>query len=44
MEGGYQYLAAIPTDAIEKKIYETNAKVVNALLGSLTELEFFKVI
>jgi hypothetical protein len=43
VEGGYQYPAAVPTDAAEKKTYETNAKVVNALLGSLTESEFVKV-
>lgn len=43
VEGGYQYPAAVPTDAVENKTYETNAKVVNALLGSLTESDFFKV-
>ena len=43
VEGGYQYPAAVPTDPTERKNYETNAKAVNALLGSLTELEFVKV-
>ena len=30
-EGGYQYLAAVPTDPTERKNYETNAKAINAL-------------
>ena len=38
VEQVYQYRAAIPTDPTEKKNYETNAKAVNALTGSLTEL------
>ena len=42
VEGGYQYPAAVPTDSTERKNYETNAKAVNALLGSLTESEFVK--
>ena len=42
VEQGYQYPAAIPTDPTEKKNYEINAKVVNALMGSLTESEFVK--
>ena len=42
-EGGYQYPAAVPTDLMERKNYETNAKAVNALLGSITESEFVKV-
>jgi len=37
VEGGYKYLAIVPTNAVEKNMYETNAKVFNALLGSLTE-------
>jgi len=37
VEGGYQYPEAVPTDPTEKKSYETNAKVVNALLGSLSK-------
>ena len=40
---GYQYPATIPTYPTEKKNYESNAKAVNALLGSLTESEFVKV-
>ena len=43
VEGGYQYPTSVPTDATTRKNYETNAKAVNALLGSLTESEFFKV-
>ena len=43
MEGGYQYPATVPTDVAEKKTYETNSKVANALLGSLAESEFVKV-
>ena len=43
VEQGYQYPATVPTDPMERKNYETNAKAVNALLGSLTELEFVKV-
>ena len=34
--GGYQYPAVVPTDPTARKNYETNAKVVNSLLGSLT--------
>ena len=44
VEGGYRYLATVPTDPMERKNYETNAKAVNALLGSLTKVEFVKVI
>jgi hypothetical protein len=43
VEGGYQYPSTVPTDPTERKTYETNAKAVNALLGSLTESEFVKV-
>ena len=43
VERGYQYLAIVPTDLVEKKSYEISAKVVNALLGSLLELEFIIV-
>ena len=43
VEGGYQYPVAVPTDPTERKNYETNAKAVNALLGSLTEPKFVKV-
>ena len=42
VEQGYQYPAAVPMDPTERKNYETNAKAVNALLGSLIESEFFK--
>jgi len=37
VEGGYQYPVVVPIDPGENKSYETNAKVVNALLGSLLE-------
>ena len=40
---GYQYPATIPTDLNEKKNYESNAKAVNAITGSLTESKFLKV-
>ena len=43
VEGGYQYPASVLTDATTRKNYETNPKAVNALLGSLTESKFFKV-
>eukprot|EP00253_Pinus_taeda_P017719 PITA_17719 len=43
VEGGYQFLAAIPTNSAGKKLYETNAKVVNTLLGSPLESKFVKV-
>ena len=43
VEAGYQYPTAVPTGPTERKNYETNAKVINALLGSLTESEFIKV-
>ena len=35
VEGGYQFPAAIHTDTPGKKLYETNSKEVNTLLGSL---------
>ena len=44
VEQGYQYPAATPTDPTERKNYESNAKVVNAITRILTESEFFKVI
>ena len=31
VEQGYQYSATIPTDPIERKNYESNAKAVNAI-------------
>jgi len=43
MEGGYTFPSAIPIDMVGKKQYETNAKVVNTLLASLSQLEFVKV-
>jgi len=43
VEGGYQFPVAIPIDSAGKKLYETNAKAVNTLLGSLSESEFVKV-
>ena len=42
-EGGYNFPIALPTDTKGKKKYETNAKVVNTLLGSLPQSEFVKV-
>eukprot|EP00253_Pinus_taeda_P012725 PITA_12725 len=43
LEGGYTFPSTIPTDTAGKKQHETNAKVVNTLLGSLSPLEFVKV-
>jgi hypothetical protein len=43
VEGGYQYPSAVPIDPTERKTYERNAKAVNAMLGSLIESEFVKV-
>ena len=43
VEGGYTFPTTIPTDTTGKKQYETNAKAVNTLLGSLSQSEFFKV-
>jgi len=43
LEGGYQYPSIVPTDLAKNKAYENNAKVVNALLRSLSESEFVKV-
>ena len=43
VEGGYTFLIAIPIDTAGKNQYETNAKVVNILLGSLSQSEFVKV-
>ena len=37
VEGGYTFPSAIPTDVAGKKKYETNAKAVNTLLGSLSQ-------
>ena len=43
VEGGYTFPSATPTDTAGKKQYETNAKAINTLLGSLSQLEFIKV-
>ena len=43
VEGGYTFPSAIPADATGKKQYETNAKVVNTLLGRLSQSKFLKV-
>jgi len=43
VEIGYTFPSATPTYVAGKKQYETNAKVVNTLLGSLSQLEFIKV-
>eukprot|EP00253_Pinus_taeda_P008555 PITA_08555 len=43
IETGYTFPSATPTDAAEKKKYETNAKVVNTLLECLSQTEFMKV-
>eukprot|EP00253_Pinus_taeda_P034695 PITA_34695 len=41
LEGGYTFPSAIPIDTAGQ--YETNAKAVNTLLGSLSQSEFVKV-
>eukprot|EP00253_Pinus_taeda_P026617 PITA_26617 len=43
VETGYTFPSTTPTDTASKKQYETNAKVVNTLLGSLSQSEFIKV-
>eukprot|EP00253_Pinus_taeda_P018537 PITA_18537 len=43
VEGGYTFPSTTPTDTVGKKLYETNAKSVNTLLGSLSKSEFVKV-
>eukprot|EP00253_Pinus_taeda_P007556 PITA_07556 len=43
VEGGYTFPSATPIDTTGKKQYETNAKAVNTLLGSLSQSEFVKV-
>jgi len=43
IEEGYTFPLATPTDTAGKKQYETNAKVVNTLLGSLSQSKFVKV-
>ena len=43
METGYTFPSTTPTDTTGKKQYETNAKAINTLLGSLSQSEFVKV-
>lgn len=43
VEGGYTSPTTIPRDTTSKKKYETNAKSINTLLGSLSQSEFVKV-
>eukprot|EP00253_Pinus_taeda_P027662 PITA_27662 len=43
METRYTFPSATPTDMTGKKQYETNAKAINTLLGSLSQSEFVKV-
>ena len=43
VETGYAFPSATPTDPAEKKKYETNAKAVSTLLGSISQTEFMKV-
>jgi len=40
---GYTFPSATSTDTAGKKQHETNAKVFNTLLGSLSQSEFVKV-
>ena len=44
VEEGYTFPLATPIDMVSKQQYETNAKAVNTLLGSLSQSEFVKVI
>src|SRR5271168_2258993 len=43
VETGYAFPSTTPTDADEKKKYETNAKAVSTLLGCISQTEFMKV-
>jgi len=43
VEARYTFPSTTPTNTAGKKQYETNAKVVNTLLGSLSQSEFVKV-
>eukprot|EP00253_Pinus_taeda_P001781 PITA_01781 len=43
VETGYSFPSTTPTDAGEKKKYETNAKAVSTLLGCISQTEFMKV-
>eukprot|EP00253_Pinus_taeda_P030326 PITA_30326 len=42
IDTGYTFPSTTPTDPVEKKKYETNAKAVNTLLGCLSQSEFVK--
>ena len=43
VETGYTFPSATATDTSGKKQYETNAKAVNNLLGSLSQSKFVNV-
>ena len=43
METGHTFPSSTPTNTVGKKQYETNVKAINTLLGSLSQLEFVKV-
>ena len=43
IDTGYSFSSTSPTDPIEKKKYEINAKAVNTLLGCLSQSQFIKV-
>eukprot|EP00253_Pinus_taeda_P014536 PITA_14536 len=43
VETGYTFPSTTPKDTAGKKQYETNAKAINTLLGSLSQSEFVKV-
>lgn len=42
IKGGYQYPTSILTDIAGKRQYETNAMVINTILGSISKSEFVK--
>ena len=43
IDTGYTFPSTTPIDPAGKKQYESNANVVNTLLGCLSQLEFVKV-
>ena len=43
VEGGYTFPSTTSTNTASKKQYEINAKVVNNLLGSLSQSKFVEV-
>eukprot|EP00253_Pinus_taeda_P004612 PITA_04612 len=43
VETGYSFPSTTPTDADEKKKYETNAKAISTLLGCISQSKFMKV-